>query len=409
MGLFAVINPRITRAQTMPACNALGNDPVTGNPLPPPLYISGSTALEPLLKTIGPKLAGLATGGYTVVYLKDGSCSGVNRLNGTRLITQNMFYIPASYNAATTPTPPLCTVPTAGQLGDLVLSDVDPTLCPGGAKPSDVKDFQGPVNNMVFIVPSNSTQQAISMEEAYLVLGLGMQGMVMPWIDPMFYFIRTPDSGTRAMITANIGTTTHNWQGVAVDPVTGKNFGSGDVVSHVAAASTTGAEKAIGILGEDFYDQGNNRSTVKALAFRALHQRYAYWPDSTLNAKDKLNVRDGRYSIWGYVHMLAAVDTSMVPTSAGAAFFIGLLQNTLASPPTTFDATDVIVDSHLVPLCAMKVQRSIEGGPMTFLDNPTPCGCYFDNRATGVAPTSCTACTSTCTTGVCRRGFCEAK
>src|SRR5581483_1572953 len=191
-------------AQTMPACSALGNDPVTGNALPPPLYISGSTALEPMLKSIGPKLAGLASGGYTLVYIKDGSCSGVNRIISDGLIKTNAFYIPASYNPATTPTPPQCTIPSTGTLGDLVLSDVDPALCPGVTVPANLKDYPGPVNNMVFVVPSSSTQKAISYEMAYLVFGLGASGGVSPWIDPMFYFIRTPDSGTRALITANI-------------------------------------------------------------------------------------------------------------------------------------------------------------------------------------------------------------
>jgi ABC-type phosphate transport system substrate-binding protein len=396
-------------ANAQPACSALGNDPVTGNPLPPPLYISGSTALEPMLKVVGPKLAALATGGYTLVYIKDGSCSGVTRAFSDGLIKTNALYIPASYNPATTPTPPTCTIPAAGQLGDLVLSDVDPTLCPGvAAVPATQKQYLGPVNNMVFIVPSPSTQQAISMEMAYLVLGLGMNGQVTPWVDPNFYFIRTPDSGTRAMITANIGTTTHNWQGVSADPTTGKAFGSGDVISHVAGAATTAPEKTIGIVGADVYDSGNNRTTVKALAFRALHQRYAYWPDSTLTSHDRRNVRDGRYSIWGNVHMLLAVNGT-TPTSVPGKFFVDLIQGTLATPP--FDATDAIVDAHLVPVCAMNVQHSVEGQPMMPYKDAAPCGCYFDNRVAGTAPAGCVACSTTtpCAagTGTCNRGFCQ--
>src|SRR5260221_456288 len=157
-------------------------------------------------------------------------------------------------------------------------------------------------------------------------------------LDPLFYFIRPTDSGTRALIAASIGTTTHNWQGVFQDPVTLKNFGSGDVLSHVSAQSTTGAaDKTVGILGEDFYDSGNNRAAVKALAFRAKNQRYAYWPDSTLSSKDKRNVREGRYFIWGYVHILTAVDVGMVPTSLGAKFFVDLMAGTLSAAPARVD------------------------------------------------------------------------
>ena len=80
----------------------------------------------------------------------------------------------------------------------------------------------------------------------------------------------------------------------------------------VVGNNQTAADKTIGILGEDFYDAStggvSNRTSVKALAFRAFHQQRAYWPDSTLTSRDRLNVRDGRYAIWGYVHMLANVD-----------------------------------------------------------------------------------------------------
>jgi ABC-type phosphate transport system substrate-binding protein len=380
-----------SRAQT--ACNTLTS----------PIYITGSTALEPLLKTIGPLLAGAATNAHTIVYLKDGSCAGVARIIGDGLIKQNPFYIPANYvQGATVPT---CTVDTtAGQAETMVLSDVDPTLCPGvtSAMLTGITDYKGgPVNNMVMVVPNTSTQQAISAEMAYLVFGKGDQGMVMPWIDPMYYFIRANDSGTRAMITANIGTTTHAWLG---KPETG----SGGVLTDVTAQATTNPEKTIGILGEDFYDQGNNRSSLKALAFRAFHQQYAYWPDSTLTSRDKRNVRDGRYAIWGPVHMLAHTSGGTI-SDPNAQYFIDTMQNNLATNPG-FDVDDVATDSHLVPQCAMKVKRDIEGGPQSVFTPAKPCGCSFEKRATGAEPAGCMACTTTCPGSmVCRKGYCEAQ
>jgi ABC-type phosphate transport system substrate-binding protein len=388
-----------------PPCNALKD--ASNNPLPPPLYITGSTALEPMLKTIGPKIAKLATNPYTIVYLKDGSCGGVDRIFGDGLIKQNMFYIPPDYNASTTPTPPTCTVDaTVGVPGDLVLSDVDPTLCPAAAaKPANVVDFPGPVNDMVIVVPQTSTQTGISAEMAYLIFGMGAPGNVSPWLDPMFYFIRTKTSGTRAMIAANIGVGKHDWQGLT--SAAGKDFGSGDVFNNVAMQQNVQPEKTIGILGEDYYDQGSNRASVKALAFRAFKQKKAFWPDSSATARDRKNVRDGHYKIWGYVHMLATTSGG-VPTSAKAKYFIDLLQGKAAT--TDFDIQDAITDSHLVPLCAMHVTHDIEGGDQKPYSADAPCDCSFEARATGTAPASCTACpTGTCSTGVCRKGFCEAK
>ncbi len=400
LGLFALgaaLAPR-TALAVDPACNTL---------TPTPLYLSGSTALEPLLKTIGPKVAADATSPYTLVYLKDGSCSGVTRIIGDGLIKQTMNYIPATYDGVSAV--PTCSVDaTAGLAGDLVLSDVDASLCPGSPAIPNLKDFNGPVNNMVFVVPNTSTQTAISAEQAYLVFGLADAGMVAPWLDKMYYFIRAVDSGTRAMITANIGTGSHAWNGVSMKPTGGSN-GTGDVLNYVVGQATTGnQEKTIGILGEDFYDQSNNRSSVKALAYRAFKQRYAYWPDSTLTSRDKRNVRDGRYGIWGYIHMLAAVDGQGVPTNAKAKFFIDLLQGT--STPVGYDVTDAITDSHLTPTCAMNVKHPIEFGALTPYAPDKPCGCSFEKRATGAEPTGCMACTGTCPgTQVCRKNYCEAK
>ena len=294
-----------------------------------PIYITGSSAAEPMLKIIGQKLASQATNPYVIIYLKDGSCVGVNRINTDGMIAAGttMFYVPPDQDP--TKATPTCTQ-TAAQLGDIVLSDADATLCPGiSAQPAGTKDFQGPVNNMVMVVPSKSFtdgNQAISAEDAYLVFGKGAAGMVTPWIDPTAYDIRTPDSGTRAMINANIGVTTHPWLGNDGTANGGTAFGSGSLYNAVNAAnSTNAADSTIGILGSDFLDQSTttgttttpNRMNVKALAFRAFGQHFAYWPDSNVSSYDKRNVREGRYAIWGYLHILASVASGKDPRAMG--------------------------------------------------------------------------------------------
>jgi hypothetical protein len=384
-----------------------------------PIYITGSTALEPLLKAAGPKLANQANATpYVLIYAKDGSCSGVNRINtdGKIPTTVSMLYVPPDGDGTTNKA---CAAGTVAVTGTLVLSDVDPKLCPGiTAQPAGTADFHGPVNNMVFIVPPSSQQRAISAEDAYLVLGMGANGMVMPWVDPTAVFIRTPDSGTRAMINAAIGLTTHTWQGdTGVTTAKPGGYGSGDVFGKVRDANTTAPEKTIGILGEDFYDSStsgtSNRNSVHALAFRAFKQMKAYWPDSTLSSRDKRNVRDGRYGIWGFVHMVANV-TAGVPTDAAAKYFIDMIQGNLASPPTGLNSLDITIASHLTPVCAMKVTHDIEGAPSKPYTDPNPCGCYFETAATGTAPASCKTCSADgdCAGNAngthCRHGYCEA-
>lgn len=388
--------------------NAAGTATFTATPI----YVAGSTALEPLLKAMGPSLASAASP-YVIVYEKTlGSCGGAALVQSNGSFnpvasTTAMFYVPlgadgTTNKACTQPATPVSPTPT------VILSDVDTTLCPGSPTvPAGVKDFNGPVNDMVFVVPPNSTQKAISAEQAYLMLGLGANGMATPWVDPTAVFIRSNTSGTRAMINANIGVGAHDWQGTA-------GTGSGDVLNKVTGNNTTAAEKTIGILGEDFYDSStgrvSNRNSVKALAFRAFKQMKAFWPDSTLTSRDRRNVRDGRYPIWGYVHMLAQV-TGATATDAAAQYFIDVVQGNLQSSP--IDVLDLTVKSHLTPSCAMNVTHAKEGAPQMPYTPAAPCGCAFETKVSGTAPASCKACTmdSDCAGGAathCRFGFCEA-
>ena len=386
-----------------------------------PIYITGSTALEPLIKAAGPKLANQANATpYVLIYAKDGSCAGVSRIAGDGSISKTfsgLLYVPPDGDGTQNKA---CATSSANDMaGTLVLSDVDPTLCPVSTQPTGVKDFHGPVNNMVFVVPPSSQQKAISAEQAYLVLGLGANGTVDPWIDPTAYFIRTPDSGTRAMINAAIGLTTHSWQGDAgVTAAKPGGYGSGDVFAKVMGANTTAPDKTIGILGEDFYDSStnstSNRNSVKALAFRAFKQHFAYWPDSTVTSRDKRNVRDGRYGIWGFVHMIAKA-TGATATDPSAQYFIDIIQGNVASPPQGLSALDLTIASHLTPVCAMHVTHDIEGAPSKPYTDAAPCDCYFETKATGTAPTSCKACpggdgdcAGNGAATHCRYGYCEA-
>jgi ABC-type phosphate transport system substrate-binding protein len=385
-----------------PPCDALPS------PAPAAIYMSGSSALAPIFNVIGPKIAAQSNNAYTIVYANNGSCSGVNNIFTDLKVSggATVSYYPADFNPAGGAKPPTCTIPAGGITIDLALSDVDATLCPNPSpKPADVADFQGPVNDMVIVVPQTSTQQAISAEMAYLVFGLGANGGVTPWTDPNFYFIRSNTSGTRAMIAANSSLGKNPWLGVA-------QSGSDGVFNNVVMqANLSTAEKAIGILGEDYYDAGNNRTSIKALAFRAFKQKLAYWPDSSLTARDRKNVRDGHYKIWGYVHMLAKVDSGGMPTDAKAKYFIDLMQGKVAGDG--FDTQDAVTDAHLTPICAMHVTHDIEAGDQKPYSPDAPCDCSFEARATGATPMGCTACTGsgqgTCSSGMCRKGFCEPK
>jgi hypothetical protein len=229
---------------------------------------------------------------------------------------------------------------------------------------------QGPVQAMVFAVPGGvgtnmgSTQTTITAEEAYLVAGLGpLKAMVAPWSDPTVFFGRTATKGTQISIGANIG---------------------------VASAKKKPADFLV-------------------RAHRLSPSIHSYWPDSTPSVFDKQNVRDGHYPLWSYVQYAAPQAAGGGALNPNAQTIIDMLSGKTVTTNPVFNPIDLVITNGLVPACAMKVQRSVEGGDMTPASVAQPCGCYFDFKTKG--STTCTACTdnSTCGTGMCRYGYCEAK
>ncbi len=389
-----------------------------------PIYVAGSTALGLTLQALAPAAA---TAGYTIVHYDNGSCGGVANITaGNNQIPANTgakppTYFPGNGSAKKTCLP--MDMPGGTQIAapiDLVLSDVDARLCPNvsGGLPTGYTDATGPVNAMIFAVPMTSQQSAISAEQAYLVFGQGPTGGVSPWTgDPTTtYHVRANTSGTRAMVNVNIGDIDHGGSG----PVKGSmkawfgkdEGGAGGVISKLGADNGTpaSANVSIGIIGVNdllLNAVATMTAPIKALAFRAFGQKLAFWPGSTQNAKDMRNIRDGRYKMWGYVHMI----TPSTGASAAAMTLMGLIND-----PAAIEGT---VKAGLTPVCAMHVTHAYEGQDQKPYSPAKPCDCFFEKTATGTAPTTCKSCASDgeCSGGRCDLhptasgtvGYCEAK
>ena len=160
------------------------------------------------------------------------------------------------------------------------------------------------------------------------------------------------------------------------------------------------------LMDEDFADA--ERARLRILAFKDKNQLCAYYPDSSQFTRDKLNVRDGHYSIWGPVHLYAAI-TDGLPNPAAAALVTRFTVARLDLP-----LLDSIIKSGLVPQCAMKVQRTEEMGPLSAYSPPFQCGCYFEATVpSGAAPAECKTCNgpADCPAGkpACNLGYCEEK
>ena len=382
------------------------------------VYVGGSTAVTPTIKAIDQALVnGSST---TIVVYADasgqtGSCTGVNFfLNDTD--PTNVTSCPAGgcptgtgewYDG--TGTKQVCDLPTPAHL-DVTMSDVFLQSCPGAPQtmPADVKDTPDFIQAMLFVVPKSlpSPQQAITAEEAYFVFGFGgAAGMASPWLDMTVGLthqaIRDQGSGTQQMIGRGAGL-----PGDYINQGKMKGTNEGGSGGVITAVATSTDPSTIGILSTDQYDA--HRDTLRSLAFKNFHQWFAYYADSTPSSFDKANVRDGHYWIWGPEHFFTRMNGTAT-VRPNAQVFLDILKG--KTPITGTTVLDVEIGAHVVPQCAMKVQRSTEVGPISKYTDPAPCGCYFEFKATGT--TSCTACTgadgTACTgTGVCRHHFCEA-
>ncbi len=382
---------RVVRAQdagTNPDCTTLPN----------PIYMTGSSAFQPTVNAFAIKLAAETTP-TTVIYKSSASCVGASAVASNTPLTGTGTYYTANGTQS------MCTFPAPGPLPDVGVSDVFYASCGANApqpQPSGLGDFLGPVQAMEFIVNKTNTLTAITAQEAQDVYGCGASGNILTFNQASGIFARNATSGTQIIISSAIG----------LDPtaVMGMDAGgSGTMITDVAGYSMPTA--AIGFVGADVYD--TKRTSVSALAFQAFGQTMAFYADSSSSAVDRKNVRDGHYFPWGYEHLLAKVDGSGVPSSAGAKAIIGLITGTQSDP--TFDYVKVEGQAGTIPLCAMKVQKKNDSpGYLSSYAPADTCNCAFEAAYSGTAPAGCTACTagadagSTCTGGKsCHHGFCE--
>jgi len=380
-----------------PAAHAVSCDTLQN-----PVYLQIGDTQQPLIKELGRALRDNSPHPITIVYVTSGSCTNINAMVSQTPITTTMMYMPSTAEDATwtAKDPPLtCDPPTGGVVPDVANSNVFISACTTDPLPDTIATVNGAIQAYVLAVPEASTQTAITAEEAYFVFGFGMAGMITPWSDETQMFIRTVTKSTLLSWAYNIGVLPANkWKGIMYDKST-------DVVN--ALKNTTDPEKAIGLLGAEVYDR--DRADLNVLAYRSYGQYHAFWPDSTPSSFDKQNVRDGHYTVWSpTVYMYGVQSGTTTPVNADAKYVIDLIADRTVSPAANFDPTDLVVDVGLVPDCAMKVQRSVEGGNLSLYDPPEPCGCYYDSK---VATTSCAACDANnpCATGTCRHGYCEAR
>jgi ABC-type phosphate transport system substrate-binding protein len=417
---------------TTPLCSSFTN----------PVYISGSSASKPVLQALATTLAANGVP-ITIIYSSPDSCLGVEDMLQGVPSTESGVAAPVALGSGGATT----TCSTTSSFGvDVAVSDVFPATCVANAGltiPSSVVEVQGPIQAMTMVVPggtSGSTATAISAKAAYVVFGADATApnTVMPWSVASNIFVRAETSGTLNMIGTAIGLVPSKWVNAGTTGTAPAQQQSSTGNMEKAVATVTSNQSAtIGILSAEGVAGWNSTSAdsatpLKILAFQAADQSCGYLPDSSPTALDKINVRQGRYAIWGPLHFLTKTSAGQ-PTGPDAAavatvlnYFLATGSNPNATPFTGglagdagagVSASDIQAlvtaetkPGYVVPWCAMEAQRSTEVGPESSYSSPTPCSCLFETTlGSPVSGHTCTACsTSTpCSSGVCRYGFCE--
>jgi hypothetical protein len=389
------------------------------------IYATGASSGTPYLQYLSQVMAN-QTPPVTLVYLQTQSCEGVTALTTSTAVQGTAFYWTAPTTTGGPPVENTCT-PVTPVPADVSVSDVYASTCGGATVAAGQEEFSGPVQAMTFVVNPNSSATAISEEAAHVVFNdIGVTSyMVAPWTVPSALFIRsnspTSGSGVFFMIASALGLS-DTWSSA----ITNIEANPSALVSAVSADSAQ-ADATLGILsvtGSDPNRVGSPSTTqVKELAFQARGQSCGYLPDSSATAFDKLNVREGRYVVWGPIHFITAVNGAVpvstsnptdAPTNAAVASLIDLV--TVNTSLTILEAEQSIAaaaNADVVPDCAMRVQRAGEVTPTpveySYLPPEGSCGCYWESQA---GTTACTTCSSSTTcpsaTPVCRYGYCEA-
>ena len=364
--------------------------------LPNPIYGLGGSASKPLLGKVSQGLSQLPEADRaTIVFQAPGACNGIYGLLEDRLLTGTASYWDATGVEKT------CELPTGGQPIDFVNMANSAALCPQAPSPlpATIADVEGPIETVVLIVPTASSQTVISGPAAYLAFGLGPDGQAAPWIKPEFISIRDVNSAVQQLLGEAIRV-----------PASKFAFGTNalnqnGVITRVAGA--TDPEAAIGFVSGSAADAVRGQNNIRILAYQHYGQRCGFLPDSSSTAFDKKNVRDGHYFIWTAQHFFARKDANGQIVNPTVRRVLGYFTGTVALPQG-FDLLRIQSQAGVIPRCAMKVTRQGDLGAISKYTPDESCGHYFDSLNGGTTAQTCQL-DSQCpaTAPECNFGYCE--
>jgi hypothetical protein len=387
-----------------------------------PVYIAGSSASQAYLQQIAELVPNVS-----ILYASSASCVGIGDIVTTGQTETAAFSHITAAGVLNTCTGAAAAPYQADINVDIGVSDVYPVTCitpvVPATLPAGYKMYDGAIQAMEISVPFASTESSISADAAYVVFGyagqsyMGNQYTISPWTVSTDIWTRGDTSGTQLMIASAIGLSGAKW----LTPL-GADAGAAQIASgsgalltdiETSAGLATGADPVIGILTNSKVDPNKKVGGVKPLAFQATGQECAYYPDSQLSTFDKINVREGRYQIWGYEHFVTNVTggnpvvspnaskNPVTSVSADVQTIINVLTHAglpaaTGALPTELQVVEAETAAYFIPQCAMQVSRTTEVGPEASFQPTQGCGCLYESLPTGGAGATSAYC-QTCT------------
>lgn len=383
-----------------------------------PVFMAGTTAVIPVIRLLG---ARLKTIGVTLLWNENSEgCNSVEQMTKPqtdatlRPVFTHYTEEPAMSGKVYSTT---CNG-KVNQATELAINDVSFAACSQNSVvrkelPAGFAEFQGPVQGLVPVVPiSNVFLNDITAEELQLLYVCGAKANLMGFLwNETIYDYNGIFSGMRELWARSIGMGYGANLSTLIGKGTFNTITAETMVTEYVGPSLT-PQSTIGYTSTEFYDQ--YRNLVKALKVKGGGQERAYLPDSDILSADKINIREGRYTIQNALRLVAQVDGNNVPVLPQAKNLIDWFQqNPAAEVPLPFDVNEIYAVRGVVPQCAMKVTKDSDEPLFRRYKHPQPCHCAFQVLATGKASIpGCVPCAGvdagTCPAGTtCSHGYCE--
>jgi hypothetical protein len=379
--------------------------------LPNKIFGSGGSAVTATIKRVALAIAndpnGTPAEQTTIFYSDPNACDGYADFVAGKT-TKTFKYWVAGQTADQT-----CEARVGGQPLDFAHMGNAADLCADPTVPAGVGDFPAPIQTVNLITGLASNETSISAEAIYFIYGFGPSGQVAPWTDGAGVFSRqstsfvTPLLGFHAKLPATAFVGPGKW---AADNASAVQTNGGVVTAITTYVGTdeTKATQALGYVSGSTAD--TNRTKVKTLAFQGFDQACGVYPDSTLAALDKINVRKGKYALWAQGHYFTKVDAEGAPTNELVANLIGWFSGSTQPRGSSVSAFDETIKAGDIPACAMEALREGTVGPFYSYAPPKPCAGRFELVATGATDHDVCVNDDDCSgaTPSCNFGYCEA-